>query len=230
MVTEVTRHDVQRLIEGGAQLVDVLDAKEYADSHLPGAVNIPLAKLSQQARQQLDPATPTVSYCYDSLCDMSPRGAWRLASVGFREVYDYVASKVDWIGAGLPFEGSRAEQPHLATLADRDTPTCAIDELAADVRRRTSDTQRCVVVNEHRVVLGLVAAEALDSNGARIADVMQEAPRTFRPHVTAVEMIDQLDHLSQSWLLVTNLDGTLVGIADTDRIRHAADTATLSRQ
>ncbi|MGH9138806.1 MAG: rhodanese-like domain-containing protein [Acidimicrobiales bacterium] len=42
MVTEATRHDVRRLIERGAQLVDVLGAKEYADSHLPGAVNIPL--------------------------------------------------------------------------------------------------------------------------------------------------------------------------------------------
>lgn len=37
MVTEVTRYDVEALMGRGAQIVDVLDAKEYDDSHLPGA-------------------------------------------------------------------------------------------------------------------------------------------------------------------------------------------------
>lgn len=67
MVAEVTRHDVQRLLDGGAQLVDVLDAKEYEDSHLPGAINIPLSKLADDATRLLDPAKPVILYCYDSL-------------------------------------------------------------------------------------------------------------------------------------------------------------------
>lgn len=48
MVTEVTRHDVQGLIDQGAQLMDVLETKEYDDSHLPGAVSIPLPKLAER--------------------------------------------------------------------------------------------------------------------------------------------------------------------------------------
>ena len=67
MATEVTRHEVHRLIDRGAQLVDVLDAKEFEDSHLPGAINIPLAKLAEDAARLLDPAKPVVLYCYDSL-------------------------------------------------------------------------------------------------------------------------------------------------------------------
>src|SRR6266511_4403171 len=37
---------------------------------------------------------------------MSPRAAWRLESMGFAEVYDYVAGKADWGAAGLPLEGT----------------------------------------------------------------------------------------------------------------------------
>jgi hypothetical protein len=33
---------------------------------------------------------------------MSPRAAWRLESIGFQHVYDYVAGKADWGGAGRP--------------------------------------------------------------------------------------------------------------------------------
>ncbi|MDP9404293.1 MAG: rhodanese-like domain-containing protein [Actinomycetota bacterium] len=33
---------------------------------------------------------------------MSPRAAWRLEHLGFAQVYDYVAGKVDWMAAGLP--------------------------------------------------------------------------------------------------------------------------------
>ena len=35
---------------------------------------------------------------------MSPRAAWRLESLGFARVYDYVAGKADWMAAGLPTE------------------------------------------------------------------------------------------------------------------------------
>ena len=221
MVTEVTRHDVQRLLDEAAQLVDVLDAKEYEDSHLLGAVNIPLPKLAEEAPHLLEQPRAIITYCYDSLCDMSPRGAGRLESLGFTDVYDYVASKVDWLGAGLPFEGTRADRPHLATLADP-APTCLLDEKTSDVLGRVGDASLCLVVNDRRVVLGLVRAEALAVAGLPIADVMQEAPKTFRPHVSASEMAQQLDDSPQPWLLVTNLDGTLVGIADPDRVRQAA--------
>ena len=39
---------------------------------------------------------------------MSPRAACRLETLGFSEVYDYVAGKADWLARGLPREGEKA--------------------------------------------------------------------------------------------------------------------------
>ncbi len=58
---------VKRLLDTGAQLVEVLPAAEYAEEHLPGAINIPLKSLDATSAQQLDRAKPVVVYCYDGL-------------------------------------------------------------------------------------------------------------------------------------------------------------------
>ena len=50
----------------GAQLVEVLPASEYAEDHLPGAVNLPLRRLEQQATEVLDRHRAVVVYCWDS--------------------------------------------------------------------------------------------------------------------------------------------------------------------
>lgn len=221
MINEVDRRGVRALVDRGAQLVDVLDPKEFDDSHLPGAINIPAPKLAELATKTLDPSRPTIVYCYDVLCDLSPRAAWRLETLGFTDVYDYVASKMDWLGAGWPFEGARADQPHLAALAEA-VPTCALGDRTADLRDVVGDAAFCVVVDDRRIVLGLVRAEALAVD-APIADVLQEAPKTARPHVSTVEMVDELDKSPQPWILVTNLDGTLVGFADPDYVRRVAE-------
>jgi len=222
MITEVNRHDVTRLVAEGAQLLDVLPPKEFDDSHLPGAINIPLPHLAERALAMLDPDRATVVYCYDSVCDLSPRGARRLVSLGFSDVYDYVASKVDWIGAGLPFDGSRLEAPHLSSLADRFVPRCKLDETMEDVRERIGDAPICVVVDDDHVVLGVVERDALLGPDKAVRDAMTEGPRTFRPHTSAVEMAETLTESPLPWILVTNLDGILVGLTDPARVREAA--------
>jgi rhodanese-related sulfurtransferase len=57
---------VRRLVDQGAQLVDVLLANEYEAEHLPGAINMPLRRLEEEARSALDPGRPVVVYCSDS--------------------------------------------------------------------------------------------------------------------------------------------------------------------
>lgn len=66
MPTEINREDVQRLVAGGAQLVEVLPASEYREEHLPGAINIPLRLIDSRAEEILDPGRPVVVYCADS--------------------------------------------------------------------------------------------------------------------------------------------------------------------
>lgn len=42
MPTEMTREEVRHAMYAGVQLVEVLPFKQFADEHLPGAINIPL--------------------------------------------------------------------------------------------------------------------------------------------------------------------------------------------
>lgn len=65
MTTIIDRDAVQRLIQRGAQLVDVLPEREYAESHLPGAINLPLKKLDRVAAARLDYDRPAIVYCHD---------------------------------------------------------------------------------------------------------------------------------------------------------------------
>jgi rhodanese-related sulfurtransferase len=63
---QVDRDDVRRLLGEGAQLIDVLPAKEYREDHLPGAINLPLRRLEKEARDLVDPTRPVIVYCGDS--------------------------------------------------------------------------------------------------------------------------------------------------------------------
>ena len=66
MPTPIDRDELHRLIaEQQAQLVAVLPAAEYADEHLPGAINIPFKALDRETTRGLDRARPVVAYCYD---------------------------------------------------------------------------------------------------------------------------------------------------------------------
>jgi rhodanese-related sulfurtransferase len=66
MPVDVDRHAVRRLMEEGAQVVEVLPASEYEQDHLPGAVNLPLTKLDEpRAAALLERDRAIVVYCFD---------------------------------------------------------------------------------------------------------------------------------------------------------------------
>ncbi len=67
MPKEIDRHEVQRLMDQGAQVVDVMGTSEYEASHLPGAIHVPLGKIPGRAPELLDPSRGAITYCYDSL-------------------------------------------------------------------------------------------------------------------------------------------------------------------
>lgn len=58
---------LRRLLDHGAQLVEVLPAGEYAEMRLPGAVNIPLKTLDAATTAGLDHERPVIVYCWDAL-------------------------------------------------------------------------------------------------------------------------------------------------------------------
>ncbi len=63
MSTEIHRQDVRRLVKEGAQLVEVLPAEEYAQGHLPGAINLPLGELSASSAERLRRERSVIVYC-----------------------------------------------------------------------------------------------------------------------------------------------------------------------
>jgi len=135
--------------------------------------------------------------------------------LGFTEVYDYVDGKVDWLAAGLPTEGTMVGRPRAGDVARREVPTCRLDEPIGEVRERVRATgwDACVVVNEERVVLGLLReAELEKGRDEPVEQVMRPGPSTFRPHVSIEEMAQfMMDHdLPTS--PVTTSDGRLVGL------------------
>lgn len=57
---------LRELLDQGAQLVEVLPEEEFADEHLPGAINLPLKHLTAESAAQLD-RRAVVVYCWDAL-------------------------------------------------------------------------------------------------------------------------------------------------------------------
>jgi rhodanese-related sulfurtransferase len=57
--------EIRPLLTDGAQLIEVLPPDEFEEEHLPGAINIPLKQLTEQATASLDKARPVIVYCWD---------------------------------------------------------------------------------------------------------------------------------------------------------------------
>jgi rhodanese-related sulfurtransferase len=66
MPTDLQRDEVRRLLERGAQLVDVLPAPMYEKEHLPGAMSLPLERLDRKTAERLTRDRPVIVYCYDT--------------------------------------------------------------------------------------------------------------------------------------------------------------------
>ncbi len=67
MPTSIFKDEVRELLEGGAQLVEVLPREEYEEAHLPGAINIPLKELDRETAAELRREEPVIVYCHDYL-------------------------------------------------------------------------------------------------------------------------------------------------------------------
>ena len=65
MIRRLGLEQVQKMKEQGAQIVEALAPKEYADEHIPGAINIPLLHMNASSVAVLDKNRPIIVYCWD---------------------------------------------------------------------------------------------------------------------------------------------------------------------
>jgi CBS domain-containing protein len=135
--------------------------------------------------------------------------------MGFGPVYEYAAGKLDWMAAGLPTEGEYANHPRASDIAKADVPTCRLDERIGAVRERVEKAgwNACVVVNEERIVLGLLRANELArGTDEPVEKVMRPGPSTFRPYVPIEEMAEYMVEHDLENCPITTSDGKLVGL------------------
>lgn len=81
-------------------LLDVRTPEEFADGHIAGAVNIPLAELPNQL-SQIPQDMPLVVYCRSG--NRSAQAATLLKEAGYSQILD-MGGIVDWVDAGYPVE------------------------------------------------------------------------------------------------------------------------------
>lgn len=105
-------------------------------------------------------------------------------------------------------------------------PTCAAHEPIGEVRERVDAAgwDACVVVNEERVVSGLLREAELQAvSDGRVDQVMRPGPSTFRPHVPIEEMAAFMQQHDLASSPITTSDGRLVGLLrreDAIRVVH----------
>ena len=97
---EVSRDEAQKLIEDGAQLVDVRAEHEWEAGRITGAKHLPLAELAQRT-EELDPERPVVLYCRGGTRSTMATDA--LAEAGF-DAAKLSEGIVGWSEAELPLE------------------------------------------------------------------------------------------------------------------------------
>jgi rhodanese-related sulfurtransferase len=201
---------VVELQNHGAQVVEVLSRKQFDEQHIPGAISLPLSKFKSAELAKLDEARAVIVYCWDYQWDLSARAAARLEAAGFREVYDYIAGKADWIAMGMPIEGMLTEKTIQQLM--REVPTCELAENLMDVKAGIpEDWNISVVVDPKTIVLGLLDLAHLQDSKGSIENLMNPAPLTLRP---SLPIADALAHFQKSDLmfaLVTRSTGELIG-------------------
>lgn len=139
--------------------------------------------------------------------------------MGFGEVYDYVPGKAAWMGMDLPFEGESGPEERAGAAADRDVPTCGLEEKVADIAARMGDAELCVVI-EDGYVMGLLEGDALTEESKTAADAMSPGPSTFRPAVPKTELAHYLVDNELDRTVVTTLDGRLIGVVHLTDLAH----------
>lgn len=102
-VTEVEPEHARRLIEQGAQLIDVREPWEWAQARIPGAVLIPKGEVAQRLTE-IDPRRPVVIHCASGV--RSADAVRVLLRSGYDNAVNLRGGINAWFNERLPVETS----------------------------------------------------------------------------------------------------------------------------
>jgi len=108
---KITPHTVEKMIEGTVKnftIVDVRDAKSYAEGHVPGAINLPFDKYNNFEGPVVEyPGLRkdgyNYIYCYELLCNLGQKASKQFAIAGY-PVKEMVGGFAAWKERGFPIE------------------------------------------------------------------------------------------------------------------------------
>ena len=106
MITRITTEALRAklIAEDRVVLVEALGGGFFADAHLPGAINVPVAEVDRLAPHLLpDIEAEIIVYC-SRTCRSSQMVASRLEQLGYHHVVVYEGGKEDWVEHGYPVE------------------------------------------------------------------------------------------------------------------------------
>ena len=115
-IREVTTHEALQMQRVGSPVVDVREPEEFADGHIPGAVNVPLGQLEsglhthpEVVRRALAAhelrERPLVLYCL--VGGRSARGAAALRRLGYANPVSLAGGILAWTENGHPIAGQK---------------------------------------------------------------------------------------------------------------------------
>jgi rhodanese-related sulfurtransferase len=103
-------HDALSSGAPGFVLLDVRSPALFAKSHIPGAVNLPHAKIIASTMSEYPKSTLFVTYCAGPHCNGAARAALRLARLGYG-VKLMAGGVTGWLDDGFVLSDSRAGVP-----------------------------------------------------------------------------------------------------------------------
>ncbi len=103
---------IEKLLEMQAndqdfKLVDVLSEKNFNESHILGAINIPFDDSRSEetlAKEGITKDDTIVVYCASYACQKSTKATKKLLEMGYEKTFDFKAGKRGWCHAGLQLE------------------------------------------------------------------------------------------------------------------------------
>ena len=102
-IKEVSPQEVDALAPGAATIVDVREASEWDQGHVPGAAHVSKSYIEQQIEVAApDRDAPVILYCAGGVRSLF--AAQTLAEMGYSDVASMSGGFQAWKGAGLEFE------------------------------------------------------------------------------------------------------------------------------
>lgn len=114
--------DVKTDMERGRSdfvVIDVRSRSNFDERRIAGAIHLAYRSMDATTTALLPKDKVMVTYCSDSGCNASTKGALKLASLGFR-VKEMIGGLEYWIREGGPLEGTLVDE------ADRSGELCSV--------------------------------------------------------------------------------------------------------